>query len=397
MTGDTLPDDEFDPRIEQTAIEPLANEDNAPQPQPSPETGDKAPEATDTQKPAEAPQDPRAARLEALADKTRTRTAEEMTQEREAMTPVPAPATPEKPSEAAPAERMIRLKVRGEIVELPESEVIARAQKNDAADTYLTEARNLLEEAKRTARQPEPAKPAEPAPAEQAKIDRIAEAIEKLQVGADPEEVRALLDSEISERARSAARETLDEDRTRAQIESFDNEVDSGYESFRKEHETVASDPVAAQVVVAVAGGMEAEIIARYLEGPADQNTKSAFAQAGITAEGVRRYGPQHAHALFKDMSMKGYPLPRPSAIIQAAGKTVAERFAATTTAAPAPAPKPEVAVDRTQRKEALTQPERASIPRTPSGQFAPKTETERAKSGREELRAARRAGAARG
>jgi hypothetical protein len=93
-------------------------------------------------------------------------------------------------------------------------------------------------------------------------------------------------------------------------------------------------------------------------------------------------------------MHLKGFKLPAPAAVIQAAGKTVAERFKVTTQT-PAPAPATPV-LDRTARKEAIQQPERASIPRTPTGQPAPRTETQRATDARAEMRGTRRAGSPR-
>jgi hypothetical protein len=144
---------------------------------------------------------------------------------------------------------------------------------------------------------------------------------------------------------------------------------------------------------VALTGGMEGALISEFLT-KADDTTRSAFAQVGITAEGVKTYKPQDAHALFKDMHLKGFKLPAPAAVIQAAGKTVAERFKVTTQT-PAPAPATPV-LDRTARKEAIQQPERASIPRTPTGQPAPRTETQRATDARAEMRGTRRAGSPR-
>lgn len=399
-TGATLPADET-LRTEQREIPQIQNEDvrlEAPA----------EPVIAPVVKPEEAkpePVDPRAARMEALAENRRVQATEELAREQDTIV---APAAPAAPVVEKPAERMITIKVRGQDVTLPESEVIARAQKVDAADDYLRESRQLLEDAKKTVRgEPVVAKP-EPAP-QPAKVDRIASFIEGIQTGADPAEVKLLLDQEVTDRAKQAARDIINGDRQAATAQGFDSEVDQGYAQLAKDHPTIGSDPITRHTVTSFVGGLEAESIARFLSGkavpdwnfpPADPETIASFARAGITAEGVRGYTPQDAQALFKDMSLKGYALPKPAAIIQVAGRMVAERFApATKGADPAPVPKPApVAVDRSQRKTDLQQPTLAAIPRSPtSGQFVPKTEAERAQASREEIRSARRAGAKRG
>jgi hypothetical protein len=374
--GATQPEDEA-LLLEQTQIQQIEGDgtsapeiEQEPAPTPAP--------AKDEQ---EKPSDPRADRLEQLANRAH----ENRREEAEAVAEVMVPSVQAEPEPPAPApERMIKLKVRGEIVELPESEVIARAQKVDAADDYLRESRELLEDAKRTVRQPEPATVQEPKPE---KVNRIALAMEQLQNGADPSEVEKLLDQEIAERIDGKLTETQQRTEIEQAVSSFDAEVEEGYIAVKTDYPELAKDIVATNVVVSLAGGMEAEVIGRYLDSATPQ-IKSAFAQAGITAEGVRRYAPHDAHALFKDMHLKGFPLPPPAAVIRAAGKTVAEWKPGNTPPVPAPTP---AAPNRTARKEAIQQPERASIPRTPPGNPAPQSETSRATAARNELRAARR------
>lgn len=386
LPGDT-PLEELTPTSEQTRIPALDNEDQRLEPTPE---APEAPPAAEPEK-VEPAVDPRAARLEQLAERSRASNADELERAQEVTVPI---APKEEPTPAAPPERMIKLKVRGESVELPESEVIARAQKNDAADTYLTEARQLLEDAKKTARQPEPAR-TEPAP-QPVKEDRIAKAVEAIQTGADPAEVKLLLDQEIDDRVNASIEKSRQTETVQSQVHAFDAEVDQGYDAVRKEYPGLANDVISTNVVVSLAGGMEGELVARFLETDANDATKSAFAQAGITAESVRRYPPQDAHALFKDMHLKGYQLPPPSAVIRAAGKTVAEwKPGATQPAAPQPETKP-VVLDRTARKDAIQQPERASIPRATPGKPAPTSEPQRAAQTREEMRAERRTGSAR-
>ena len=339
------------------------------------------------------PEDPRAARMEALAARTRDQETQELAQERESMAPQPQART-----ETPAPERMIRLMVRGEAIELPESEVIARAQKAEARDSYIEEARSLLEDAKRTVREPaqQTQQPQFQQPPQQPQVDRIARAIEAIQIGEDPDTIRELLDQEITDRARSVVREERDNERTQGVSQAFDSEVSSTFNQIATDYPEIARDPVAANVVISLSGGMEGALISQFLE-KAPDDIKSAFAQAGITAEGVKRYQPADAHALFRDMHLKGYQLPKPAAVILAASKTVAERFGATT---PAPQPTPTLPppVNRTERKQAINQPQTAQIPRSPStGQFVPRNEQERATSSRADMRAERRGGVNRG
>lgn len=382
--GATQPEDEA-LSLEQTQIQQIEGDGTSA---PEIEQEPAAPAAPAKDEP-EKPSDPRADRLEQLAERAAENRREEAGQVAEVMTPA-APAAPE--AEPAPApERMIKLKVNGETKEMTESEVIALAQKNDAADSYLERARATLDEVNELKYsllgrgKTDPAPAAEQAPE---KVNRIALAMEQLQNGADPTEVEKLLDQEIADRIDTRLAESRQRGEIESAVSSFDAEVEEGYIAVKTDYPELAKDIVATNVVVSLAGGMEAEVIGRYLDSATPQ-IKSAFAQAGITAEGVRRYAPHDAHALFKDMHLKGFPLPPPAAVIRAAGKTVAEwKPGNTPPAAPAPTP---AAPDRTARKEAIQQPERASIPRTPPGKPAPQSETQRATAARGELRQARR------
>lgn len=388
MPDGTTSEDEIIPSLEQAAITPLASDSKVV----IPDEPVVAPAKVEPEK-VEPPADPRAARMEALAEKTRENATEELALEQETLTPV-AERQGAAAAAAAPAERMITIKVRGQEVQLPESEVIARAQKTDAADTYLAEARQLYEDAKKVSRgEPAPAKvdPVVPEP----KVDRIAKAVEAIQLGESVDSIRDMLADEIKEQAREVARTVNEEDRGRTRSSNFDADEGAGFAQFQKDHPEVAKDPIAANVIMSVTRSMEAEVIARFLT-DAPEAVRNSFASANITADGVRAYKPDDVHALFKDMHLKGYALHRPSAIIKAAGDTVATRFGATTKAAdPVVAATPAV-LDRTTRKAAIQQPIVAAIPRPTAGTPAPKNEAERANQSRAELRAERRAGVAR-
>lgn len=360
------------------------------------ETPEAIPEAEATppepkkEKQEETPSDPRSARLEALAARARDARQEEAEVIEESMIRKPAP-TPETPA----PERMIKLKVRGEVVELPESEVIARAQKVDAADSYLAEAKNIRDEIAGVARQvKQPDAPQETKQEAAEKVDRITEAIKVIQAGGDPAEAKAILETELSERAKSAATEVLDTRTADQRASRYDEDYNSGFSEAATEFPDMLDNPVGRFTVRGLAGALQANVIAEHLTALAPE-VQQAFAASGITPDALRsQYSPEDAAALYKDMLLKGYRLPyRPSQIVKVAAQTVAERFGATK---PTPAPTPEAApLDRTARKEAITQPERTPLPKTTTRQPAPRTEPQRAASARQELRANRRKGSA--
>jgi hypothetical protein len=299
---------------------------------------------------------------------------------------------------------MMKIKVRGQIVEMPESEVIARAQKVDAADSYLAEAKAVVDEVKglkRDLREP----PAQDATQRQQqeqqteqKVDRLKEAIDKIQLGADPDEIRATLDEEINDRVKSAISEDREQRSVQSAQQAFDSEIDGAFAGIAKsdDYKPLASDPIAMGVVAQVTNGLERGVIVQFLEN-ADDATREEFAQARITAEGVKGYSPDDVHKLYKSMVLNEHPVHRPSKIVEAATKTVFERFKATSTPEPNPKPAAATAPNRTERKEAISQPTSASIPRDQSGRFVPqKTDSERASDARKELRNERRQGARR-
>ena len=382
----STPADELQPLVEQAAIKPI-EEDGAPEAVVEEPAAAPAAEKKETDKPV----DPRAARMEEIAERNRERVREENEQVAETLTPADRAAAP---APAAEPERMIKLKIRGETVEMPESEVIARAQKNEAADQYMAEARSVLEEAKRTVRQPQPAPIAEPAPAEP-KPDPISKAIEMIQVGGDPAEVRAILRAEIAEEAAAAAQQAIDSRESGSRAARYDADYNSGFAAIETEFEALKG-PVAVNTVRSLTGALQAHVISEFL-GSTDEPVRAAFAQAGISAETLPNYSPDDANALYKDMLLKGYRLPRPSDVVKAAAKTVAEKFSGTTQPAPEPAPAPQPVLDRAARKDALVQPERTAVPRPTTAKPAPRSEAQRAASARQELRGARRTGAARG
>lgn len=378
--------EELPASVEQRTIPTI--EEAAPAPAPEQE---EAPPAAVSKKEDQTPADPRAARLEALAENAHQNRQEESA----AVAEVMAPAVPAAPAEPAPApERMLKLKIRGEIVEVPESEVIARAQKVDAADQYLSEAKDLLKDAKATVRQPAPQP--EPAPAPVEKVDPVARAIELIQTGGDPAEAKAILETELSERATRAAEQVVDGRNTDQRSQRYDADFNFGLAEVATEFEDMMGSPVGQFAVRGLAGSLQAHVIAEHLT-TLPPEVQQAFSASGITPDTLKNYSPEDAGALYKDMMLKGYRLPiRPSDFVKVAAKTVAEKFGTTPpNPAPTPTPAPQPALDRTARKEALNNPERTAIPKPTARVPAPRSEPQRAASARQELRASRRRGSA--
>lgn len=386
----STPAEELQPGTEQAQITQVDDERAAAT---AAEVDPAAPPAVEKAKAEEdAPADPRAARLERISEQGRQHATEELEAAAATMAPAPGEQRQEPAPAPAPAERMVKLRIRGEDVELPESEVIARAQKVTAADDYLTEARDLLKEAKTTVKQPAAA--AEPE-VKAEKVDRLAQAVELIQVGGDPAEAQALIAEEVQERATAAARDAVQGDKTASMSARFDTDFQQGFADAQAEYPAVMNDPVLAESVFSFNGALQRHLIADFLKSTADEQTRSAFASAGITPEGIAAYSQQDAHALYKDMALKGYPLPPPSMVTKSAAKTFAEKYGSLTPQPAAPTPAPQPALDRTVRKEALQQPQRSTLPRATTQTPPPRTEPQRAASARQELKASRRQGVA--
>lgn len=388
--GNTLTDEEIAALAvgtEQTTIKPL-DEERAPE---LVSEDKEAPPAPAAKKDDEPPADPRAARLEALADKAHQHRQEEA----ETVAEIMAPAAPVKEPEPAPVpERMLKLKIRGEVVEMSESEVIARAQKVDAADQYIAEAKDLLRDAKAVRQQPQPVQELAPQPTPE-KPNAIAKALEIVQAGGDLAEAQAMIETELSERATRAAEQVVDGRNENQRSQRYDADMGAGFAEAATEFPDLMASPVGQSTVRGLTGSLQAHVIAEHLQ-TLTPEVQQAFSASGITPESLKDYSPDDAGALYKDMLLKGYRLPRPSEVTKAAAKTVADFYAGSTQPAPAPTPAPAPQIlDRTQRKEALNNPERTAIPKPTGRTPPPRTEPQRAASARQELRASRRRGSA--
>ena len=155
---------------------------------------------------------------EALTDETVADPETDATIEALAAESDPAPAKPS----------LVELTVNGRKIQVTQEELIARAQKIEAADSYLEEARRLRAEAQR---KPEPA----PEP-EQNSVDDDLALARAIQMGSEEEAVAALrkIRSSTPSLTKADVAKTIDERLT----------FNEAIQQFRSEYKDIVSDPV---------------------------------------------------------------------------------------------------------------------------------------------------------
>jgi hypothetical protein len=167
---------------------------------------------------------------------------------------VEKPVTPVKPE---PAKRT--LTVRGKTVEMTDDEILAAAQKTLAGDSYLDEARSLLEEAKtikaeRAGRAPQhPEGDTQRTQDDGLENDRdgarqhpdeLEEAIEQIQFG-DPKEAAA----KIRKVMKTVSEKEADEGQMRRLVKNDIARVQTVLKTFSDANPEIANDPIAAQAI----------------------------------------------------------------------------------------------------------------------------------------------------
>ena len=205
-------------------------------------------ETTDSEETVGTGNDDRIARLNAIADQTDSERADEFANVNDDGTTEPftveaqqteeAQEEEEEQTEAAPTDaeatpKKYRLKVNGRELELTEEELIARAQKIEAADEYLRQAA----EAKRRLEQP-PA--ADPKVIQRHQDDEDLALVRAIQVGTEQEAVAAL--RKLREQS-SSARPSLSRDDVSRTIDerlAFNTAIDR----FSTEFNDVWTDPI---------------------------------------------------------------------------------------------------------------------------------------------------------
>lgn len=205
-------------------------------------------ETTDSEETVGTGNDDRIARLNAIADQTDSERADEFanvnddgttepftveaqqTEEEQEEEEVPADAAP---TDAEAPAKKYRLKVNGRELELTEEELIARAQKIEAADEYLRQAA----EAKRRLEQPPPV---DPKVVQRHRDDEDLALVRAIQVGTEQEAVAAL--RKLREQS-SSARPSLSRDDVSRTIDerlAFNTAIDR----FSTEFNDVWTDPI---------------------------------------------------------------------------------------------------------------------------------------------------------
>lgn len=412
---------------ENQSVQPLDNEDVAARPEPETEGDDK----DETSDRVEKPRHSRAERMEEIAKASRERERASLEETRAAMSQADAPEPEPEPIDpdsqvtlrvnrenvgvtARQRDELASEVYEGDLADLSERERNKYAQMAIADRRWQQEKRELqeLREAHRQLQEHQPAPqqqtqtetPKEP---EETPDEKRARAIEIIQLGGSREEANALLaeanraevaammaerDQQATERQQEAQMQRLNE--------AIDRDMAQGREAARKEFGDALADPVVESTVSAVTSKLHATIIGQTIKAqPAE--VQQAFVESGITPARLQSMNAGEVDALYRDMAAKGYKLPPPGGAYKVAAKVVLERLNGSTqpTAGQNPGseapPNPALAVDRSGRKESISQPERATIPRQGSTQSPrPRTERERAQSAFREEQAARRRGA---
>jgi hypothetical protein len=273
----------------------------------------------------------------------------------------PEPGVPHVQQAEAPAPKMVTLKIRGKDVTMTEAEVLARAAKVDAADSYLEEARELLSEAKRVkaeraGRDPQhpegrsstqdDGQDIDPLSDPQHPVDDIEAVVEKIQFGDPKEAARDLRQVIATESQRQANEGHLQ------RLVSNDLAIaQKALADFTAANPHIANDPDASVM-------MENRIYSIYR----DEIAKLGVDEAKIPKD------PRSLADWHRWYRIHGDNVSKPADLLIQAGKHVESRLFASTTkqaAKPKVAGRVEVNVDRTERRAAIpNQPTRAVAPR---------------------------------
>lgn len=295
---------------------------------------------------------------------------------------------PAEPAAAAPAqdERIHTIKVRGKEVKLTTAELLERASKVEAADSYLQESRDLLEQAKQI-RGPRAAPDAQhPEREDGTQDDRLDQddrqptrrpgpdltaVVEKIQFG-DPKEAAA----ELANVIRDEAGKIANEGHVARLVANDQARTKQALKAFREKYADLDKDEIAAGV------------IDRQVNAILFEEIKSL----GVDEAQIPRDPRVLAdwHRLYR---VHGHELSKPDQVLEQAKSRFDKWRGVSSEPAPAPrtkeAPRVAVNVDRTQRRMAIpNQPSAAVTPRRPAA--APVTEQNSRKSAVQEMRRSR-------
>lgn len=303
------------------------------------------------------------------------------------------PKTEEPRPERPP--QTVKLKVNGEIKELPLDEVIAKAQIALAAGDILGEAKQLRQELNtllsrtkgaapaqpghHAEAEQEPAEPSAPQPG-QPDQDPWAQVVEKIQFG-DPAEARALLQQTIAQETARQVAASLREQRLRDEG-ARSMQVLSEYE---KSHPEIATDDmaraaiesrvIALQVEDLKALGVDINALRRADGSPANTPADIAQAHRYYRAEGFKVRSPQQLlqqatedFLAWKGTAQASAPVRQGAPRIEVSQERVARRQAVPQQPSRTVAPKPAPAAPQTRSRSDIVQEMMAARmkPRTP-------------------------------
>lgn len=391
-------------------IDPKAEQRRAPGPDaadqnftPDVDEGAPAPD-TDVDDAPKVKEDPRQAKEREIVERANERRKQEQEQSDAAL------AMPQKAEEPAPAPKdddYVDLKVRkqpyrmtvkdrnellredfddDDLAAMPEKEKNRHAQMVMARREYAKELAELKEQVNNAPKgqQAQPvAQPApEPEPVEKSRLEVASEAykqaLEDFEYGKEGARDRlADAQSELfNAQAETAATQQIESRETARREQVFANDIQTGWSEAERiiseQAPQALADPFVRESMPAYFDAGYRTLIAKAIDDAGPQ-IQSAFAQNGITPDYLAQArGPELMH-LYKDMTFKGYKLPRPSEVIRAVAGNVASRLSGNTQPTPTGEHNsPDVngeartpSVDRSGRKDEIrNQPGRASMPR---------------------------------
>lgn len=267
-----------------------------------------------------------------------------------------------------PEPKTFRLKINGQEVELTEAQVLERAQKVSAADSYLDEAKTLLKEAKQIKRTRGGAdvdadqidnenhdEPEEPTSQrrDQNPDQRLQEAVEKIQFG-DREEAAKVLGEVIDE----VADRKTDERQLKRLIDNDFAKSQQSLKAFTDANSELAQNEI-------FAAGMEATMYRLYRE----EIEKLGVVEASQIPTDNKTLANWHRY-----YRVHGADVSNTDALLTTAKNRVLQHFKAPADPAqrkdtPRASSRVAVNVDRTER--------RASIPNNPSRSVAPRSDSQ--------------------
>lgn len=261
----------------------------------------------------------------------------------------------------APTERMFTIKVRGKDVTLTESQMLERARKVEAADSYLEESRELLESAKqvraeRAGLDPHPPEDRRSTDDERDQADHsdrarpnapdLKSVVEKIQFG-DPEEAAR----ELGEVINSTATKLANEGHIARLVSNDLARSKADLKAFADANPDIAADEIASSVI-------EQSVYKIYRE-----EIKALGVDEAQIPKDPRALADWHR--LYR---VHGHTVSKPADVLQKAKATLDRFRGAPSEPKPAPrkdASRVEVNVNRTERRMAIpVQPSRAVAPR---------------------------------